>query len=75
LYTIDRNTAFSKKAAVALRWQRVEAVIAFLTKNEGIAEQRIGFAFDFGHENVVGLVGSSEEIIKDMPAPWTRSQK
>ena len=60
----------SSKAAQQLSWERVNAVIKYLTEKQGISESRLLFQYgQDGDANTVDLQGTSDSGPNTVPAP------
>lgn len=60
----------SSKAAQQLSWERVNAVIKYLSEKQGVSESRLIFVFaQDGDSNTVDLQGTTESGPNSVPAP------
>jgi hypothetical protein len=66
----------SSKAAQQMSWERVNAVIKYLTEKQGISESRLLFQYgQDGDANTVDLQGTTETGPNTVPAPHPNLRK
>ncbi|HEX7690887.1 MAG TPA: OmpA family protein, partial [Sediminibacterium sp.] len=66
----------SSKAAQQMSWERVNAVIKYLTEKQGISESRLLFQYgQDGDANTVDLQGTTETGPTMVPAPHPNLRK